>query len=115
MRSGWLLHNGDVVCALELAETSQERRRGLRLSGGERPAGAVALSGVRVLHGVGLAESIDLAFLADDLTVVRVTRLSPWGLAVCPRGVSRVLHAEAGAFERWGVAAGLQLEIREVS
>jgi uncharacterized membrane protein (UPF0127 family) len=114
MRSGWLLRDGDVVCALELAETGPERRSGLRARGAERGAGAVHLSGVWAVHGVGLPDAVDLAFLADDLTVVRVTRLAPWRISLCPRRIRRVLHAEAGAFERWGVAPGDQLEIREV-
>jgi uncharacterized membrane protein (UPF0127 family) len=115
MRSGWLLRDGDVVCALEMAETGPERRLGLRGRVAEGGAGAVHLTGVRVAHGIGLPAPIDVVFLSDDLTVVRVSRLAPWRVALCPRGVRRVLHAEAGSFERWGVAVGDQLDIREVS
>jgi uncharacterized membrane protein (UPF0127 family) len=113
MRSAWLLREGDVVCALDLADTWKERRLGLRARQ-DAAAGAVHLAGVRTVHGVGLRESIDVAFLADDLTVLRVTRLSPWRFALGRRGASSVLECEAGALERWGVVVGDQLVIREV-
>jgi hypothetical protein len=114
MRSAWLLREGDVVCALDLADTWKERRRGLRARPNGNAAGAIHLEGVRTVLGVGLREAIDVAFLADDLTVLRVTRLAPWRVALPPRGVCSVLECEAGALERWGVAVGDQLVIREV-
>jgi uncharacterized membrane protein (UPF0127 family) len=114
MRSAWLLREGDVVCALDLADTWKERRRGLRARPNGDGAGAIHLEGVRTVHGAGLREAIDVAFLADDLTVLRVTRLAPWRLAVGRRGASSVLECQAGALERWGVVVGDQLVIREV-
>ena len=54
-----------------------------------------------------------MAFLSVDLTVVRVTRLKPWRVAVGGRAGAAV-ETEAGSLERWGVRVGDQLEVREV-
>jgi hypothetical protein len=114
MRSGWLLREGDVVCALEMADTWQERRRGMRAPIGADGAGARHFEGVHTVHGVGLPCAIDIAFLSADLTVLRMDRLAPWRVAIGGRGVRSVLECEAGALERWGVQVGDQLVIREV-
>ena len=47
MRSGWLLRDGDVVCALEMAETPAERRILRERTGCD---GALHVDGVRSLH-----------------------------------------------------------------
>ncbi len=111
MRSGWLLRDGDVVCALELAESPTERGA---LRGRHGCDGALHLGGVRAVHTVGMKFPVDVAFLSGDLTVVRVARLKPWRLAVGGRSARSAVETEAGALERWGVRVGDQLEVREV-
>jgi uncharacterized membrane protein (UPF0127 family) len=112
MRSGWLLRDGDVVCALEMTETFGERARGLR--GREACEGGLHLARARAVHTVGMKFPLDVAFLSEDLTVIRLVRLPPWRIALPRRGVRSVLETEAGALERWGVRVGDQLVIREV-
>jgi uncharacterized membrane protein (UPF0127 family) len=112
MRSGWLLRDGDVVCALEMTETFGERAKGLL--GRPNCEGALQLAGARVVHTAGMKFPLDVAFLSEDLTVVRLVRLAPWRVAFPRRGVRSVLQTEAGALERWGVRVADQLEIREV-
>jgi uncharacterized protein len=112
MRSGWLLRDGDVVCALEMTETFGERARGLL--GRESCEGGLHLAGARVVHSVGMKFSLDVAFLSEDLTVVRLVRLPPGRIALPRWGVRSVLQTEAGALERWGVRESDQLVIREV-
>jgi uncharacterized protein len=118
MRSGWLLRDGDVVCALEMTDTRRERRRGLRARGVDEGngagAGALHLDRARSVHSAGMRAPIDVAFLSEDLTVLRLARLDPWRVALGGRGVSSALQAEAGALERWGLRVGDQLVIREV-
>ncbi|HWF15664.1 MAG TPA: DUF192 domain-containing protein [Acidimicrobiales bacterium] len=111
MRSGWLLRDGDVVCALEMCDSAAERRRGLRGRSGFD--GALHLGGTRAVHTLGVGFPIDVAFLSADLTVLRVTRLKPWRVALVGPGARSVVQAEAGWLERWGVRAGDQLEVRE--
>ena len=112
MRSGWLLRDGDVVCALEMTDSRRERVRGLM----GRPGceGALLLEGARLAHTAGVPFAVDVAFLGDDLVVSRVARLAPWRLALPRRGVRNVVQAEAGCWEKWGVRVGDQLVIREV-
>ena len=111
MRSGWLLRDGDVVCALEMAESAAERRNGLR--GCPGVDGALHLDGIRTVHTLGLGFPIDVAFLSGDLTVLRVARLKPWRLKLGGPAARSVVEAHAGSLERWGVRVGDQLEVRE--
>ena len=111
MRSGWLLRDGDVVCALEMAESSEERRNGLR--GREGLDGALHLEGVRTVHTLGVGFPIDVAFLSSDLTVLRVASLKPRRMSVGGPGARSVVAAQAGSFDRWGVREGDHLEVRE--
>ena len=110
MRSGWLLRDGDVVCALEMADTAEERRHGLR--GRDRCEGALHLDGARTVLTAGVRFPIDVAFLSSDLTVLRVARLKPWRVAIGGRSAHSVIQTEAGSLERWGVRVGDQLDVR---
>jgi uncharacterized protein len=112
MRSGWLLRDGDVVCALDLAESPAERRDALRGRNGWD--GALHVQGTGAVHTAGARFPIDVAFLSVDLTVVRMIRLKPWRVAVCGRSVRSRVETEAGSLERWGVRVGDQLEVREI-
>jgi uncharacterized protein len=112
MRSGWLLRDGDVVCALEMTDSFAERAKGLL--GREGCEGALHLSRARSVQTAGMRFPLDVAFLSVDLVVLRVVRLPPWRLALPRPGVRSALAAEAGAWERWGVHEADQLEIREV-
>jgi uncharacterized membrane protein (UPF0127 family) len=110
MRSGWLLRDGTVVCALEMAESTAERGA---LRGRSGCDGALHVGDTRTVHTVGMKFPVDVAFLSEDLTVVRMARLKPWRVAVGGRGARSAVEAEAGALERWGVQVGDQLEVRE--
>jgi uncharacterized membrane protein (UPF0127 family) len=112
MRSGWLLRDGDVVCALEMTDSFAERAKGLM--GREGCEGAFHLAGARAVHTAGMKFELDVAFLSADLVVVRIVRVPPWRVALPRRRTRSVLQAEAGAWERWGVRVADQLEIREV-
>ncbi|HEY1829012.1 MAG TPA: DUF192 domain-containing protein [Acidimicrobiales bacterium] len=115
MRSGWLLREGDVVCALEMTESARERRRGFSGRASADGAGALHIAGARSVHSLGRRIDIDVAFLSDELVVMRVRRLAPWRVCLGGRGACSVLEAEGGALERWGVQVGDQLDIREVT
>jgi uncharacterized membrane protein (UPF0127 family) len=112
MRSGWLLRDGDVVCALEMTESMRERTKGLL--GRDGCDGAMHLSPMRSVHTAGMRFSLDVALLSDDLTVLSMLRVAPWRIVLPRRGVHSVVEAEAGSWERWGVRVGDQLVIREV-
>ena len=71
-----LVVDGREVAALEVAATRRVRGRGLL--GRDALDGALWLPGVRSVHTVGMRFAIDVAWLASDGTVRRVTSLAPW-------------------------------------
>jgi len=111
--TGWVLRDGDVLAAAEVAETLLARTRGLLGHSGYE--GALFLPRTRAVHSVGMRFAIDVAFLDGQMEVVDTLRLAPWRLTL-PRWRSKwVLEAEAGAFERWGLRRGDRLELRRPS
>ena len=111
MRSGWLLRDGEVVCALEMAESPADRTA---LRGRSGCDGALHVHNTHAVHTIGMKFPVDVAFLSSDLTVVKVARLRPWRIALGGRGAASVVETEAGALERWNVREGDQLEVRVV-
>jgi hypothetical protein len=110
MRSGWLLRDGDVVCALEMTDSPAERGA---LRGRDGCEGAFHVDGARAVHTVGMRFPVDVAFLSTDLLVLRITTLKPWRVGLGGRGARSAVQAEAGSLVRWGVRVGDQLEVRE--
>ncbi len=106
----WLLRNGDVLAGAEVAEGFSARSRGLL----GRPGydGAMVLPRTRAVHTLGMRFAIDVAFCDKDMVVVGTTRLPPWRITLPRRGGRSIVEAEAGAFERWGLRVGDQLELR---
>ena len=107
----WLLRDGDVLASVEVAESFWARSRGLLGRSGYD--GAFLLPHTRAVHTLGMRFPLDVAFLDRELTVVGVTRMVPWRMGLPRWGGRSVLEASAGAFDRWHLAAGDRLEVRE--
>lgn len=106
----WLLREGEVLAALEVAETRTARRRGLL--GRDSFEGALLLAPAKAVHTVGMRFPIDVAYCDGDMQVLEVVCMSRHRVGV-PRWKARcVIEAEAGAFERWGLRPGDRLEIK---
>jgi uncharacterized protein len=106
----WLLRDGEVLASLELAEGRRGRSRGLL--GRDRFEGAILLRPCRSVHTVGMRFPIDVAFCDDELRVIRAVTL-PRGRVTLPVWRARaVIEAEAGAFGRWRLQPGDQLEVK---
>ena len=109
----WLLRDGEVLAALEVATGRRARRKGLL--GRSGIAGALLLDPARSVHTVGMRFPIDVAYCTrepDGLTVLETGCLRPFRVGR-PRLKARcVIEAEAGAFERWKLEPGDRLEIR---
>jgi uncharacterized membrane protein (UPF0127 family) len=106
----WLLRDGDVLAAAEVADSFGRRTKGLL--GRDGYEGAMVLPRTRSVHTVGMRFPVDVAVCDRDMVVVGVTRLRPWRMSLPrPRGRS-VIEAQAGAFERWGLRVGDRLELR---
>lgn len=113
MRTVWLLRGGDVLASGEVAESLVDRARGLL--GHKHYDGALLLMGTRSVHTAGLRFPVDVAFLDKELRVLATTKVRTWSIALPRRGAAHVLEAQAGAFERWRLKPGDQVEIRETT
>jgi uncharacterized membrane protein (UPF0127 family) len=107
----WLLRDGDVLAAAEVASTAGLRSKGLL--GRDGYNGAMVFPGTRAVHTLGMRFPIDVAFCDRDLVVVDVTTMAPWRLGRPRRRARTLIEAEAGAFERWGLRRGDHLELRQ--
>jgi uncharacterized membrane protein (UPF0127 family) len=107
----WLLRGGDVLASLETAAGARQRAKGLL--GRDGIDGALLIEPAKQVHTLGMRFPIDVAFCDRDLRVVDVVcAMRPWRMGK-PRFNARfVIEAEAGAFERWGLHVGDELEIR---
>jgi uncharacterized protein len=106
----WLLRNGDVLASAEVAKSIGARSKGLL--GKKGYEGAFVLQHTRGVHSIGMHFAIDVAFLDRKLVVVDVAHLPPWRIALPRLRARSVLEAEAGAFERWNLHVGDELELR---
>jgi len=106
----WLMRDGEVLAAVEVAETTRARRRGLTHR--DRIDGALVLRPCRNVHTVGMKFPIDVAFCDRYGFVLHRSTL-------VPRRVSRLvwrsyfaIEARAGSFERWKLEPGDVIEVR---
>jgi uncharacterized membrane protein (UPF0127 family) len=108
----WLIREGEVLAALELAASRKARRKGLLGRGGID--GALLLPSARMgVHTFGMRFPLDVAFCDKELVVKRVVEVKPGRMTKPSFRAPRVLEAEAGAFDRWQLQVGDKLEIKE--
>ena len=108
---GWLLRDGEVLAALEVAEEFRDRSRGLL--GRDGIEGALLLRPARSVHTMGMTFAIDVAFCDRDLTVLRTLCMRPGRVTRPTLRRGCVIEAESGAFDRWRLRPGDKLEVRE--
>ncbi|HYX44340.1 MAG TPA: DUF192 domain-containing protein [Acidimicrobiales bacterium] len=107
----WLIRDDEVLAAIDIVESFRERSRGLL--GRDGVNGALLLRPARQVHSFGMRFPIDVAFCTGDLVVVRTLSLRP-GRITRPSLRGRcAIEAQAGAFTRWSLRPGDQLEVRE--
>jgi hypothetical protein len=106
----WLLRDGEVLASLEVAGSRRARRRGLL--GRDRIDGALLLQPARSVHTLGMRFPIDVAFCDADLHVLRVVRLRRHRVSRVVWRSRAVIEAEAGAFDRWNLRPGDELEVK---
>ncbi len=106
----WLVRDGDVLAAAEIAATPRARRRGLL--GRDGYEGAFVLRPCRNVHTARMRFPIDVAFCDADGVVLRTVSLVPWRVSPIVRRAAFVIEAEAGAFERWRLREGDRVELR---
>lgn len=107
----WLMVGDRVVASLEIASSRRERRNGL--AGRDGIEGALLLERTRSVHTVGMRFPIDVAHCDADMRVLRVTTMRANRVGCVVAKARAVIEAEAGSFRRWGVAPGVELEVRQ--
>ena len=108
----WVLRDGEVLAAVEIAGSRRARRAGL--AGRDTVDGALLLPSARLgVHSIGMRFPLDVAFCDRDMVVRRIVSLRPTRLTRPSFAAPQVLEAEAGAFDRWQLKVGDQLEIQE--
>ncbi|MGH9017507.1 MAG: DUF192 domain-containing protein [Acidimicrobiales bacterium] len=108
----WLLRDGEVLAAAEMADSLVARNKGLIGRSGYDGAFLIPRTS-GALHAFGMRFPLDVAFLDRDMSVVDIAHLAPWRITRPRRRCRTVLEAEAGAFERWRLCRGDRLELHD--
>jgi uncharacterized protein len=106
----WLVRDGEVLAAVEIADRARSRRRGLLRR--DALEGAFVLRPCRNVHTIGMQFAIDVAFCDAAGNVLRTCTLAPWRVSPVVRRSAFVIEAEAGAFDRWRLQRGDCVELR---
>lgn len=116
----WLLRDGEVLASLEIAPN--RRQPGAGRAGREGIEGALLLPAGRSVHTFGMRFPVDVAFcdldidLDDDfggLIVVRTVTMPRWRASRPSLRARLAVEAEAGAFARWELHPGDELEVKQ--
>ncbi|MGB9112545.1 MAG: DUF192 domain-containing protein [Acidimicrobiales bacterium] len=107
----WLLRGGDVLASLDLARSWRDRAIGLM--GRRSYEGGMLIEPCRSVQTIGVRFPLDVAFLDEHRVVIAMTRMAPNRIGMPRRTARSVLEAKAGAFERWNLALGDTLEVKE--
>jgi uncharacterized membrane protein (UPF0127 family) len=107
---GWLLREGDVLAAVEVADRFGTRLKGLL--GRDGLDGALLVTPAKSVHTLGMRFAIDVAFCDRNLTVIETACMRPNRLGLPRMKAHSVIEAEAGAFERWHLRPGDHLEVK---
>lgn len=99
-----------VLASAEVADTREARRRGLL--GRDTMDGAIVLRPCRWVHTLGMRFPIDVAFLDEDGVVVKTMLMHRNRMGIPVWRARSVIEASAGAFARWGLRVGDQLDVR---
>ncbi len=106
----WLLRRGEVLASLEVASDTRARLRGF--AGHEDERAALLIAPGHTAHSLGSHAALDVAYLDRELTVRATTGLRPFRIARPRPRSAALLLVERGAFSRWGLSVGDQLEVK---
>lgn len=107
----WLVSGGHVLASAERASDRRSRARGLL--GRDRIEGALVLEPCRSVHTIGMRFAIDVAYLDEQGYVLKIAHMRRHRIGLPVKNAKCVVEAQAGAFERWGLLVGQQVELRE--
>ena len=105
------MSKGNVLASAELATSHADRGKGFL--GRDHAEGALVLDQTRWIHTMGMRFTLDVAYVDGEGVVLRTVRMRPYRVGPYVRGATRVVEAQAGSFERWGLQVGDVVELRE--
>ena len=105
------LDNPQLELRVQVADNFLQRLRGLMLRSPESlPLGTgLLIAPCSSIHMMFMRFAIDVVYLAEDYTVVKVARnIRPWiGISAClKRGTWAVLELPSGSVDYYGIAVG---------
>lgn len=105
------LDNPQLELRVQVADNFLQRLRGLMLrSPASLPLGTgLLIAPCNSIHMMFMRFAIDVVYLAEDYTVVKVARnIRPWiGISAClKRGTWAVLELPSGSVDYYGIAVG---------
>ena len=106
----WLLRDGEVLASLEVATSRRARTKGLL--GRDGFDGALLLRPCRSVHTLRMRFPLDVAFCDAELRVLRIVRMPRHRVGMPVPRARCAIEAEAGAFARWNLQVGDELEIK---
>lgn len=107
----WLVANDRVLATAEVADSWKSRLRGVL--GRDALDGALVLRPAKAVHTLGVRFHLDVAYCDAEMRVIDVVTMAPNRMGMPRVRSALVIEAPKGSFERWGVAVGDQLELRE--
>ena len=111
MRPVWLVSQGRVLASARLAESREQRRRGLL--GRDSIEEAIVLTPCTWVHTIGMRCAIDVAHVGADGVVIATTTMKPWRVGAWSPKASFVVESAAGDFGRWNLNVGDVIEVRD--
>jgi uncharacterized membrane protein (UPF0127 family) len=106
----WIVSDGNVMASAEIAVDARARRRGLLARSGID--GALVIAPCRWIHTIGMRFALDVAYLDATGTVIKTVYMPPNRVGAPVWSANSVIEAEAGAFGRWGLHVGIDVEVR---
>ena len=107
---GWIVSGARVLASAELASDQRSRRKGLL--GRTSFSGALVIKPCNWVHTFGMKFAIDVAFVDRNGHVVKTQRMKRNRMGLPVVSAAYVVEAESGAFARWGLHVGDELEFR---
>ena len=106
----WLVRGGDVLAAVEVVESRRSGRSVARLK--ELDGALLLRRRPLMVQTLTAGVAVDVAFCDHEMAVRSTVCLGRRGLALPRPKAACAVVARAGAFERWGLASGDQLEVK---
>jgi len=112
MEPVWLVSEGRVLAAAQLATSRADLRRGLLgVTSVDEPLVLMPCSWV---HTIGMKATIDVAYVASNNIVIQTATMKPWRVGARIPATALIIEAAAGSFERWNLRVGDEVEVRHV-